>query len=263
MIGCARWRRAESRRRRAPASCSRFSRSAAVVLDAAVARRAGAARRSSTSSTRPPPASRGSSRRTSSPPRSRRRSRAASATCSGRSATFLVVLAGLARRHAPRCAHDDPRRLIVARAIQGLGGAIFPLAFGIIRDEFPRERVPGDRADLGLLGIGGALGIVLAGPILAHLDYHWLFWLFLASRPRPCRDWVLVPESPVRAPGRVDWPGAVLLSIWLVCLLVPISEAPTGVGPRRRRSACSSSRCASVPGSTSNGARRARSSTWG
>ena len=31
--------------------------------------------------------------------------------------------------------------LIAARAIQGVAGAIFPLAFGIIRDEFPRERV--------------------------------------------------------------------------------------------------------------------------
>jgi predicted MFS family arabinose efflux permease len=35
-----------------------------------------------------------------------------------------------------------------------------------------------------------------------------------------------VPESPVRAPGRIDWPGAGLLSVWLVCLLLPISEAP-------------------------------------
>ena len=31
--------------------------------------------------------------------------------------------------------------LIVARVIQGVGGGIFPLSFGIIRDEFPREKV--------------------------------------------------------------------------------------------------------------------------
>jgi MFS family permease len=31
--------------------------------------------------------------------------------------------------------------LIGARAIQGAGGASFPLSFGIIRDEFPREKV--------------------------------------------------------------------------------------------------------------------------
>ena len=33
--------------------------------------------------------------------------------------------------------------MLVGRVIQGTGGAIFPLAFGIIRDEFPAERVAG------------------------------------------------------------------------------------------------------------------------
>ena len=49
--------------------------------------------------------------------------------------------------------------MIVARVIQGVGGAIFPLAFGIIRDEFPRERVAGGIALISaILGIGGGLG---------------------------------------------------------------------------------------------------------
>ena len=52
--------------------------------------------------------------------------------------------------------------LIAGRAIQGAGGAIFPLAFGIIRDEFPRERVG---TGIGLIsatfGIGGGAGLVL------------------------------------------------------------------------------------------------------
>ena len=33
--------------------------------------------------------------------------------------------------------------MLVGRVIQGAGGAVFPLAFGIIRDEFPAERVAG------------------------------------------------------------------------------------------------------------------------
>ena len=32
--------------------------------------------------------------------------------------------------------------MLIARVIQGAGGAIFPLAFSIVRDEFPRERSP-------------------------------------------------------------------------------------------------------------------------
>jgi MFS family permease len=70
--------------------------------------------------------------------------------------------------------------LIAGRAIQGAGGAIFPLAFGIIRDEFPRERVG---AGIGLIsatfGIGGGAGLVLAGVIVDNLDYTWIFWLSL------------------------------------------------------------------------------------
>ena len=93
--------------------------------------------------------------------------------------------------------------MIVARVIQGLGGAIFPLAFGIIRDEFPRERVAGGIALIsGLLGIGGGLGIVLAGPILAHLNYHWLFWIpLVAHRRDDDRDDRLHPRVADPRPG--------------------------------------------------------------
>src|SRR4051795_12966542 len=52
--------------------------------------------------------------------------------------------------------------MIVGRVIQGAAGGIFPLAFGIIRDEFPRERVAGG---IGLMsataGIGGGLGFIV------------------------------------------------------------------------------------------------------
>src|SRR5205823_905093 len=33
--------------------------------------------------------------------------------------------------------------MLVGRVIQGAAGGIFPLSFGIIRDEFPRERIAG------------------------------------------------------------------------------------------------------------------------
>ena len=119
--------------------------------------------------------------------------------------------------------------LILGRVIQGAGGAIFPLAFAIIRDEFPRERIPTGIALISaLLGVGGGLGIILAGPITEHLSYHWLFWLpLVAVVVAGVAAQVVIPESPIRAPGRIDWAGAGLLTGWLAALLVAVSEAPT------------------------------------
>jgi EmrB/QacA subfamily drug resistance transporter len=147
----------------------------------------------------------------------------------GKKRTLVVVLMGLAAGTLLAALATTLPVMIGARTIQGLGGAIFPLAFGIVRDEFPRERVAGGIALIsGLLGVGAGLGIILAGPILEHLNYHWLFWIPLALIVVTTIATILaVPESPVRAPGNVNWAGAVLLSLWLICLLLAISEAPT------------------------------------
>jgi EmrB/QacA subfamily drug resistance transporter len=119
--------------------------------------------------------------------------------------------------------------MIVARVIQGVGGGVLPLAFGIIRDEFPKERVPGAVGIIAALAAAGAgLGIVLAGPIVDALDYHWLFWIpaiVLAITAVGAK--VVVPESPIRTPGKLSWTAIVLLSGWLVALILGISEAPT------------------------------------
>jgi len=119
--------------------------------------------------------------------------------------------------------------MLVGRVIQGTGGAIFPLAFGIIRDEFPAERVAGAIGVMSaILGAGAGAGIVLAGPILVHLNYHWLFWIpMIMSAVATIATFVFVPESPVRAPGRINWLGAFLMSAWLVTGLLAISYAPT------------------------------------
>ena len=119
--------------------------------------------------------------------------------------------------------------LIIARAVQGIGGAVLPLSFGIIRDEFPGVRVAGAVGLIAAMAaVGGGAGIVLAGPIVSHLDYHWLFWIpmVIAAVATLCA-WLFVPESPVRTPGRISWLAAVLLSGWLVALLLGVSEAPS------------------------------------
>jgi EmrB/QacA subfamily drug resistance transporter len=116
--------------------------------------------------------------------------------------------------------------MIVARVIQGAGGAILPLAFGIIRDEFPHEKVPmAVSVTAALLAFGGGLGIVLAGPIVSVLDYHYLFWFpLIIVVIAAVAAQLVIPESQNLVPGRISLLPAALLTGWLVALLVAVSE---------------------------------------
>ena len=99
--------------------------------------------------------------------------------------------------------------MIVARVIQGVGGGVLPLSFGIIRDEFPKEKVVGAVGVIAALAAAGAgLGIVLAGPIVDALNYHWLFWIpMIVMALGAVAAHCVVPESPVRIPGLISWAG--------------------------------------------------------
>ncbi|MDH5332891.1 MAG: MFS transporter [Thermoleophilia bacterium] len=123
-------------------------------------------------------------------------------------------------------AAPDIGTLIVFRALAGAGGAVFPLSFGIIRDEFPPERV---KVGIGLLsavfGVGGGIGIVASGVIVDHLSWRWLF--VIGAIPVAAVIVLVrryIPESPVRSRTRVDVPGALLFAAALVCLLLGLTK---------------------------------------
>jgi EmrB/QacA subfamily drug resistance transporter len=116
--------------------------------------------------------------------------------------------------------------LIAWRALQGAGAAVFPLSYGIIRDEFPREKVG---VAIGLIsavfGIGGGFGIVLSGLIVDHLSWRWLFVVGAVNiAAAAVLVYKFVPESPIKTPSRVDFLGATLLSGGLIAMLVALTE---------------------------------------
>ncbi len=145
----------------------------------------------------------------------------------GKRRMLLVTMAALAAGVVLSGLASSLELLVAGRVVQGVGGALFPLAFGIIRDELPAERVAGAIGFISAtLGAGGGLGITLAGPIAARLGYHWLFWAPLPLIILAALGMLAIPESAVRAGGRVNLGCAVLLSAWLVTLLIAITEAP-------------------------------------
>jgi len=147
----------------------------------------------------------------------------------GKERALLVVMIILAIGTFISAIASNVELMIAGRAIQGIAGGVFPLAFAIIRDEFPRDRVAGGMGLISsILGIGGGLGLVLAGPITEHLSYHWLYWFpLIAVVIGAVATHLFVPESPVKSPGRVNWLAAALLSVGLGVVLVAISQTAT------------------------------------
>ncbi|TQF66511.1 MFS transporter [Rhodococcus spelaei] len=119
--------------------------------------------------------------------------------------------------------------VLIGRGLQGLASALVPVGIGILRDELPKAKVAGATAMMSAtLGIGSALGLPLTGLVYQHLGWEAVFWVStIAGVAMLVAVLAVVPESPVRTPGRFDIGGAVLLSVALAALLLAISKGGT------------------------------------
>lgn len=147
----------------------------------------------------------------------------------GKDRTLLVALGAIALGCLLAAIAPNVTVLILARVVQGLGAAVFPVSFGIIRDIYPPSRVSSAIGILAaVIASGSGLGIVLAGPIVGWLDWRWLFWIpMIAVTLVAVAAWRVVPPSPAGVRGRINWFSAVLLAGWLVALLLPLSKGAT------------------------------------
>ena len=144
----------------------------------------------------------------------------------GKERMLLVSLGLFFVGSAAAAAAWDVWSLIGFRALAGAGGALFPLSFAIIRDEFPPEKA---KVAYGVLsavfGVGGGIGIVASGVIIDTIGWRWLF--VLGSIPVALAIVLVhryVPESPIKSPSRVDVGGALLLSAALLTLMLALTE---------------------------------------
>lgn len=146
----------------------------------------------------------------------------------GKRRVLVLSLAAFTAGTACAAVAPDVELLIASRAVQGAAGAIFPLSFGIIRDTFPSERSPLAIGIMSaILGVGGGIGFLLAGPIVGGFGYRALFWLPLPLVVMSCLAVAsFVPESPVRMPGPINLTGAILLAGWLTTGLLAITQGP-------------------------------------
>jgi EmrB/QacA subfamily drug resistance transporter len=136
--------------------------------------------------------------------------------------TVAVTLTGFSRDLS-----DSIYLMIFFRAVQGIGMSAFPLAFAIIRDEFPNEKMAVAQGVISaMFGVGNAFGLVVGGYVTEEWGWQWTYHtvipfaaiatIVVALKVRP---------SEARTKAKIDIPGGVMLAFTLVTFLIGATEA--------------------------------------
>lgn len=144
----------------------------------------------------------------------------------GKRRMLLVALGALTVGSLVDALSSNLGWLIVGRAIQGASAAAIPLGISLLATLMPREKVGTAVALISaMLGVGGSLGLPLAGFVAEHWDWHVLFWVTtVVGAISFAGVLAIVPETRQRTGGRIDVPGTVLLSAGLVALILPLEQ---------------------------------------
>ncbi|HEV2316497.1 MAG TPA: MFS transporter [Thermoplasmata archaeon] len=119
--------------------------------------------------------------------------------------------------------------LIGVRGLQGIGIAMFPLAFAMIGEQFPPNRIGMAQGIVASMFAAGA-AIGLFGGAWITDNYGWQT-TYHSITPFAILALILtlalLPESKVRSNVRLDVPGAAALGAALGAFLVALSEGPS------------------------------------
>jgi len=123
----------------------------------------------------------------------------------------------------------DVEQLIVARAIQGIGGALLvPGSLAIIGASFS-ERRRGEAIGIwsGFSAIAAGLGPVLGGWLVDHISWRWAFLINipLAVIVLLITLWRLPESRDEQEVATLDWWGAVLITVGLGLLVYGLIES--------------------------------------
>jgi MFS family permease len=145
---------------------------------------------------------------------------------------FAVTIAGFTPNLGTAIGVSRPDQiylLIAARAVQGIGMGMFPLAFAMIPEAFPAARVGGAQGVVSaMFAAGAALGLAGGGWIAQtygwQFTYHTVIPLAIALVVLGA---ALLRESPRHEQPSLDLPGVSALGFGLATLLVGITEGAT------------------------------------
>ncbi|MEU5434173.1 MFS transporter [Streptomyces sp. NPDC020719] len=147
----------------------------------------------------------------------------------GRKAVFLTGLIGFAVASAIGGAAPSFTVLVIARALQGMFGALLaPAALSLLTTTFtdPKERAKAFGIYGAIAGTGGAVGLLLGGLLTEYLNWRWCLYvnLIFAALAFLGALRLLHPGAHADRP-KLDIPGTLLVSSGLFCIVYGFSNA--------------------------------------
>ncbi len=116
--------------------------------------------------------------------------------------------------------------LIATRGLQGIGMAMFPLAFAMIPETFPARQVgPAQGAVSAMFATGAAIGLALGGWVAQNFGWQFTYHTVIPiAVVLLVLAFLLLHESPHRHPNPIDIPGIASLGFALSMFLLAITE---------------------------------------
>jgi MFS family permease len=157
----------------------------------------------------------------------------------GRKKVLLAIMGVYALGIAMAGFAEDIYLFFISRAIQGIGISMLVIAFSIIRDQFPRDKISiGQGIISSMFASGAVLGLLMGGLIVSNFGWRATFlsavpitivlfitiWRFNYN-PRP------QPDKPKPNISRaVDIKGAITLAVFVTSFLIALTLVQTGQG---------------------------------
>jgi MFS family permease len=140
--------------------------------------------------------------------------------------------------------------LVIARVIQGIGISMFPIAFGIIRDQLPRDKLAvGVGIFSSMFAAGSVVGLAVGGSIINNFGWHATFlsivpvaiilWLVInkfirdnkaesetpisLGQPPSTKYSRKQPKAAVNSASSIDLKGAIALAATIASFLLALT----------------------------------------
>jgi MFS family permease len=134
----------------------------------------------------------------------------------------------------------DIYQMLAIRIIQGIGMSMFPIAFGIIREMFPRSKLAiGQGIISSMFATGAVIGLVAGGHLIQNYGWNATFFsiipivivlLVVIARFVHIDESHLKEQNKDGTKNKIDVQGAITLTVSIAAFLMALTMEETGDG---------------------------------